>query len=1609
MSAAAEDNLRISKDADPSIFNAKSRKSSFFSILRSPFQQGNKVSSQRNSPTSWLKASSYDTILLTPKKESNDDLVQESESATDAVIKGILKSQLQNSMVETKLKPVLAEARADLVQKWLLDMETYRSSGGREPVIKLIGPDALAIYSMHEDQETLENISDEELLDWIRDFHGMLNGKSMNTIFANIKMSSSCSMVERIPVETYSSTFMRKARLDGTSILLNDEKEVVKTFVSGIYPSGFRKFLRDKEHKEMKPLLLEVSKQLKRADEAAKFFEDMGIDMGIIQPGTSNTAAKSILPNTKPPAPYFNQKIQKQVAAANTPTAALDLDSLPQGLCYNCGRPGHIAKACRNKHSKYCYKCMDVHKFDYDKCMNMHSGIQKGKAAAANIPDVPDNTTDHHNLLETQEELRLLRELLRTKEVRKNNVWVDSGANRTFIHSHLNSSTPILPLSKNDESGVLAANGEVSPIVGTGSLVVDGDFVPNFENSLVSVSQLCREKDASCIFDDIEMHGIRRTPYVISALNKIKNHAFENNLICISAKQREGLYTTSMDTLRKNNFIVAENHAGAAFYATAEFPDLKQLVRFFHESWRHADADLMCSIVHNNSFDNLPKQLTERAIRKHFPHCESCAFGNMARKALVQKGIPKEREIFEIGEAWEVDLKGPWTNPDGQIQNTFCDCQYLFSAVCVNSGKKFQMLLKNRQLLHRTIEHLLRFVQKEKRTLKVIFSDDEFVQTALGSVYDTNDIDIRPCPPYEHDVGIGRVERWNRTVDENVNKALYGKETTLGPNHWRYWGLAALHIGAMDDMLPKAHLGNKSPDSLWFKNKKPDLLHMPMFPFGTPIMSHIPVQLQTALSGNSFITYFIGVTQGHNQAIRVRNPATGMIMVRRSFKTLGNVRPDQTSVPIPEMYDNYLNDVIDHEYTEEVPTLGMDVSNISMAKAVHLPSFDNGGKERERIVVNNGYVQQSIDNGANCSLPMAKKLTISTGEVQGVQAQGVPALSSRDRRAQCRQGVRNETGFGDTTFDDDNAPSALVAEQNRRARTRAGTKQAKAANRLPRCYAQAMKNEKKWGPPTTSEFQSFLSNDAWKLPDIEVNLIPSADIFPSMLHYDEKFHPDGTHNKDKCRMVIRGDVFADRYQTDNYAGTVRPASVKILLAVAAELDYELESVDAKTAFLNSPIEDGCVIYMRRPPGVPDSLMPPVVQLKKYIYGLPEASKKFREHSDRTLRDLDFKPTVSDNCVYTKLLKDGKYAYVMVHVDDFGIVAPTKADMNAIKSGLAKVYNLVCTPDLKFYLGLNIQRDRANRSITINQCGYHNEFLLNYGIIPSSTTKFPSTPMMTQDENAEADIIELPILPPELITLYQSKVGSVNYLACNTRPDILFATTMASRKNQAPTAKDMVAIDRVLWYIAGTRELGLRFHSGEGIVMYVTVDAAYANHKDRKSHSAVTMHIGRKSASFNSISKKQTITADSSTVAEFIGTHTAAKEIMWARMFMDEIGFPQLQPTILFEDNKSTIALIERPGNGQKTKHIDIRYNFIREQVLKKVIVMEHLGTKDMTSDALTKALAKAPFLYLRSKLLGMSAKKLRSHLYEELRPVNMDISAKQLRSCVYKTLAGSRH
>ena len=532
--------------------------------------------------------------------------------------------------------------------------------------------------------------------------------------------------------------------------------------------------------------------------------------------------------------------------------------------------------------------------------------------------------------------------------------------------------------------------------------------------------------------------------------------------------------------------------------------------------------------------------------------------------------------------------------------------------------------------------------------------------------------------------------------------------------------------------------------------------------------------------------------------------------------------------------------------------------------------------------------------------------------------------------------------------------------------------------RIPRSMMEAASSpqSKMWMEAKDKECNSFKERQTYKLPSIPISEIPKKDIIPSKIIFDIKKHPDGSFDKFKIRICARGDRWVDKLNQETYAGTARSESIKIILAIAAEMNMILESVDVKTAFLYPPLKPDEVIYMRRPAGLTDPDMPEVVQLTHCVYGLATASAYFRDHSDVTLKKIGFKPTISDPQVYT-LHENGELLIVSTHVDDFGFAGTSQALIDRVKAELRKTYELSCNPDMSSYLGLNIQRNRKLKQIFINQPGYIDDLVNTYKL-PTDLPSYPSTPMRVDYGSRSASLTSShlaamdALLSPSKVQEFQSRVGACSYLAMQSRPDILFAVNTLARKTKAPNQEDLDAINRVLNYVVGTKHLGLLLNSGEGIKLYATVDASYASHSDFKSHTGCTLHLGRHSASFRSLTKKQTVMADSSTVAEYIGIHLAAKEVMWTRNFLFELGFEQLQATTVFEDNQSTIKLISKPGNGNKTKHIDLRFNFIRDQVAQSTIQIEYLPTTEMISDILTKPLGTSSFVYLRSLLLGTS-------------------------------------
>ena len=149
-----------------------------------------------------------------------------------------------------------------------------------------------------------------------------------------------------------------------------------------------------------------------------------------------------------------------------------------------------------------------------------------------------------------------------------------------------------------------------------------------------------------------------------------------------------------------------------------------------------------------------------------------------------------------------------------------------------------------------------------------------------------------------------------------------------------------------------------------------------------------------------------------------------------------------------------------------------------------------------------------------------------------------------------------------------------------------------------------------------------------------------------------------------------------------------------------------------------------------------------------------------------------------------------------------------------------------------------------------------------------------------------------------------------------------------------------------------------------------MDASFACHEDRKSHFGITLHLSPKDASFHTISKKAQCVALSSTEAEYLALCEASKLVAWGRQFLNELGFIQDTPSIIHEDNKSTIHMVYNGNDKGRTKHIDIRFHYIREMIANQQVSVTYLNTEDMISDMLTKPLEPRSFLKHRDNLLG---------------------------------------
>ncbi|GJW44743.1 retrovirus-related pol polyprotein from transposon TNT 1-94 [Tanacetum coccineum] len=247
-----------------------------------------------------------------------------------------------------------------------------------------------------------------------------------------------------------------------------------------------------------------------------------------------------------------------------------------------------------------------------------------------------------------------------------------------------------------------------------------------------------------------------------------------------------------------------------------------------------------------------------------------------------------------------------------------------------------------------------------------------------------------------------------------------------------------------------------------------------------------------------------------------------------------------------------------------------------------------------------------------------------------------------------------------------------------------------------------------------------------------------------------------------------------------------------------------------------------------------------------------------------------------------------------------------------------------------------------------------EMLKKFGLEDSKPIKTPMSTetKLTRDEEGES--VDN--------TKYRGMIGSLLYLTAS-RPDIMFSVCLCARFQEDPKTSHLEAVKRIFRYIKGTTHLGLWYPKGSGIETIVYADSDHAgDYVDRKSTSGVCTFMGCCLTSW--FSKKQTALAISTTEAEYVSAGKACQQALWMKQALIDYGV-RLDDIPIMCDNKGAIELSKNPVQHSRTKHIEIRHHFLRDNVQKGNISIEKVTSEDNIADILTKPLKREPFNYLR--------------------------------------------
>ena len=511
------------------------------------------------------------------------------------------------------------------------------------------------------------------------------------------------------------------------------------------------------------------------------------------------------------------------------------------------------------------------------------------------------------------------------------------------------------------------------------------------------------------------------------------------------------------------------------------------------------------------------------------------------------------------------------------------------------------------------------------------------------------------------------------------------------------------------------------------------------------------------------------------------------------------------------------------------------------------------------------------------------------------------------------------------------------------------------------------------------EFQNMTKYQTWK--EINVSSLSPDEarkIIPSKIFLKLKFQANGLVDKLKARLVGGGH----RQQEGTYGRTAAPtvSSTHVLLAIqlAAQLEMNVGTVDIPAAYLNAELKElvhmrlnkeVTRIYVELHPEAAKYVDPKsgtlVVQLLKALYGLKQAALQWNEALTTLLKQHGYKSVSSDKCFMYKG-KDHDLTLILIHVDDLLVISKTMSSMRDLEAVLSAEFGQVkINTDKPTYLGMVITKE-TDGSFTLSQPGYASQICDKFNVQRISKTPSTENFFISQDDQSQ--------IFSGSASKFQSQLMSAGYLAFHTRPDILkeIVHLASTANNPGPIAQQK--LDRVYSYIKGTVDKGVRFSKSENLQLHVYADAAFAVHKNGKSHSGVIVCMGSSGGPILAKSKMQSLVSLSSTEAELFALVVGVQSATPIALILRELDVLKKEiPIIVHQDNQSAITIaLGGEGFSGKSRHMRVRYQFICELVDSGEIKIVHCPTEYMRADLLTKVMGGNKFLNQSSSLLNGS-------------------------------------